>query len=199
MALFDRLNDFAKNISEKTTDAIETGKLNSRVNSERAAAGEELKKIGEYYYRIYADGGDADPEILEFCQNAKAHYDATAEAQAEIDRIRAENEAAKAAAVPVQVQTPLVSDGVACPGCGTVNGAGIKFCQNCGTKLEQPVTPTVTCASCGATNTPDTKFCAQCGTKLEVSAPQPRLCPACNSEVPEGTRFCPQCGQRIDA
>ena len=31
MALFDKLSDFAKNIGDKTTDAIETGKLNSKI------------------------------------------------------------------------------------------------------------------------------------------------------------------------
>ncbi len=201
MAFFDKLNDFAKNIGDKTTDAIETGKLNSRINSERNAAGEELKKIGEHYYNVFAAGGQVAPEVLEFCQGAKTHYDAAGEAQAEIDRIRAENEAAKAAAAaPVQAAPA----GITCPGCGTVNGAGIKFCQNCGSKLEAPppAPAGVTCPGCGTANTPGTKFCAQCGTKLEVPAPAPapapRLCPGCGAEVPDGTRFCPQCGQRMD-
>ena len=52
MAFFDKLNDFAKNISDKTTDAIETGKLQSKINNEKNLAGEELKKIGEFYYNI---------------------------------------------------------------------------------------------------------------------------------------------------
>ena len=85
MAFFDKLNDFAKNIGDKTTDAIETGKLNSKINAENTAAGEELKKIGAYYYNLFIAGDEnkaVAPEVLEFCQNAKAHYEAAAAAQA---------------------------------------------------------------------------------------------------------------------
>ena len=46
MALFDKLSSFAQNLTDKTNDAIETGKLNSKANSEKNLAGEELKKIG---------------------------------------------------------------------------------------------------------------------------------------------------------
>ena len=78
MAFFDKLNDFAKNIGDRTTDAIETGKLNSKVNAEKNLAGEDLKKIGEFYYNLFASGGEVAPEVLEACQSAKAHYDAAA-------------------------------------------------------------------------------------------------------------------------
>ena len=46
MAFFDKLNQMAKNIGDKTSDAIETSKLNSKINAETTAAGEDLKKIG---------------------------------------------------------------------------------------------------------------------------------------------------------
>ena len=98
MAFFDKLNDLAKNIGDKTTDAIETTKLNSKITTEKSAAGEDLKKIGAFYYAKFAAGEEIEPSLLERFQSAAAHYAAAAEAQAEIDRIRAENEAAKAAA-----------------------------------------------------------------------------------------------------
>lgn len=53
MAFFDKLGGLAKNIGDKTSDAIEINKLNSRINSEKAAAGEEMKKIGEFYYDFF--------------------------------------------------------------------------------------------------------------------------------------------------
>lgn len=83
MAFFDKLNQVAKNIGDKTNDAIETTRLNSKINAERSAAGEELKKIGEFYYARFAASGEAAPEVLEFCQSAKARYDAAAAARAE--------------------------------------------------------------------------------------------------------------------
>ena len=65
MAFFDKLNQVAKNIGDKTNDAIETTRLNSKINAERSAAGEELKKIGEFYYARFAASGEAAPEVLE--------------------------------------------------------------------------------------------------------------------------------------
>ena len=169
MALFDKLSDFAKNIGDRTTDAIETGKLNSKVNTEKNLAGEELKKIGEYYYNLWLESGEIAPEVLEFCAAAKAHYDAAAEAQAEIERIRAENEAAKAAAAaPITPAAPAAPAGIVCTACGTANNPGTKFCCNCGNKLEIPAPPAPkTCPSCGATIAEGMKFCGECGTRTE--------------------------------
>ena len=55
MAFFDKLSTFAQNLTDKANDTIETGKLNSKVNSEKNLAGEELKKIGTYYYEKFAN------------------------------------------------------------------------------------------------------------------------------------------------
>ena len=169
MAFFDKLNQVAKNIGDKTSDAIETGKLNSKVNSEKNLAGEELKKIGEFYYNAWLESGEIAPEVLEICIAAKAHYDAAAEAQAEIDRIRAENEAAKAAAAaPVTPAAPAAPAGIVCTACGTANNPGTKFCCNCGNKLEIPAPPEPKiCPNCGATVADGMKFCGECGQKME--------------------------------
>ncbi len=167
MAFFDKLNDFAKNIGERTNEAIETGKLNSRINAERSAAGEDMKKIGEHYYSLFAAGGEVAPEVLELCQSAKTHLDAADEAAAEIERIRAENEAARAAAAAA-ASAPAGSS--ACPGCGAVNAPGTRFCCECGGKLPEaaPAAPAArTCASCGAAVPPGVKFCSECGAKQE--------------------------------
>ena len=167
MALFNKLSDFAKNIGDKTTDAIETGKLNSRVNSEKNLAAKELEKIGRIYYDLWLETGEAAPEALELFREAKLHFDAAAEAQAEIDRIRAENEAAKAAAAAAQA-APTAPAGLTCTGCGTVNNPGTKFCCNCGTKLEPPAPPEPkTCPACGAEVAEGMKFCGECGAKTE--------------------------------
>ena len=151
MAFFDKLNEFTKNLGEMTTDAIETTKLNSKVNAEKTAAGEELKKIGEYYYGLYASEGVVAQEVLEFCEAAKTHYDAAAEAQAEIDKIKEAQEAAKAekeaaaqAAAAASMQAApveAVAGEIVCTNCGNANPAGTKFCGGCGTKLEIPEVP----------------------------------------------------------
>src|SRR4029077_3976548 len=51
-----------------------------------------------------------------------------------------------------------------CPGCGTANLEGKKFCGDCGTPL--PVRST----ACGAENPPGKKFCSDCGAALTLRA-----------------------------
>ena len=54
-----------------------------------------------------------------------------------------------------------------CPKCQFENPAGIKFCGECGNKLEK------ICSGCNTSNPPTFKFCGECGGKLEVSAEPP--------------------------
>lgn len=165
MAFLDKLNQVAKNIGDKTNDAIETTKLNSKINAEKSAAAEDLKKIGEHYYSLFAASGEATPEVLELCQSAKAHYDAAVEAQAEIERIKAEK---AAAAAPVAAPAPAAPMGNACPSCGASNAPGTKFCCECGGKLETPAVPQPkTCQECGAAVAEGLRFCGECGARLE--------------------------------
>ena len=177
MAFFDKLNQVAKNLGDKTTDAIETTKLNTKIHSEKNAAEEELKKIGEFYYNVFANGGSVAPEVLEFCQKAKEHYDAIEGAQAGINQIKADNEAAKAAAqTPVAPTAPVYEAPVAAAPAGNV------------------------CSACGAVNAEGTKFCFECGNKLEESAPAAPVnpvCPNCGTPIADGLRFCGECGTKI--
>ena len=158
MAFFDKLNQVAKNIGDKTSDAIETTRLNSKIAAEKLAANEELLKIGQHYYDLYL-AGQAEVEILEYCQAAKLHLDTADQLQAEIDRIKAESAAPAAPA-----------GGVTCPGCGASLPAGTKFCANCGSKVETaPVVQpqNVFCPGCGTQLSAGTKFCNSCGQRLE--------------------------------
>src|ERR687891_1080217 len=50
-----------------------------------------------------------------------------------------------------------------CPGCQHENPSGVKFCGECGARLESA------CLSCGASNPPGNKFCGQCGASLTQS------------------------------
>lgn len=49
-----------------------------------------------------------------------------------------------------------------CPSCGCENEPGVKFCSECGTKLEQAGH----CGECGAELKPGVKFCGECGARL---------------------------------
>jgi class 3 adenylate cyclase/tetratricopeptide (TPR) repeat protein len=47
-----------------------------------------------------------------------------------------------------------------CPSCGAPSRPGVKFCEECGARLE------IICPSCGAHVPPDKKFCGECGARL---------------------------------
>ena len=49
-----------------------------------------------------------------------------------------------------------------CPGCEYENPGDIKFCGNCGTKLEK------LCSNCNSANPPQFNFCGECGNKLDA-------------------------------
>jgi class 3 adenylate cyclase/tetratricopeptide (TPR) repeat protein len=53
-----------------------------------------------------------------------------------------------------------------CPGCQTENRSGVKFCEECGARLE------AVCPACGASVPPGKKFCGACGAALGA-APTP--------------------------
>ena len=47
-----------------------------------------------------------------------------------------------------------------CPSCQFENPEGVKFCVECGGKLE------IICTKCGYANSPSFKFCGECGNNL---------------------------------
>ena len=52
---------------------------------------------------------------------------------------------------------------MSCPKCGSDNREGIKFCEECGAKLE------LECPACKSKIPPGKKFCGECGTRLALS------------------------------
>ena len=111
MDFLDKIGNIAKNIGDRTNDAIEITKLNAKIASEKNAVGEDLKKIGEFYYKKFADEEPIDTEIQEFCDAAAGHYEIIDQAQAEIDRIKKERRS-RVNRTPKMVQrgrNPLIS------------------------------------------------------------------------------------------
>ena len=119
MAFMDKLKQGAKNIGNKTTDAIEITKLNNTINTEKYNAKEEFKKIGEYYYNLFTeDPAKVDEAVLEFCEAAKAHYIKAEEAQKTIDNIKAESAAKKEAAKAEKEAEEAAEEEEECCDCG---------------------------------------------------------------------------------
>jgi len=83
------------------------------------------------------------------------------------------------------------SAGVACPTCGKQNAAGVKFCADCGGKMEVAKVP---CVKCGAELREGAKFCSECGSTQEKAK-----CANCEHELNPGAKFCPECGTKTEA
>ncbi|CAN5520265.1 MAG: SPFH domain-containing protein [Acidobacteriota bacterium] len=83
------------------------------------------------------------------------------------------------------------ASGVLCPTCGKQNAAGVKFCSDCGGKMEVGKVP---CVKCGAELREGAKFCSECGTTQEKAK-----CSNCQFELAAGAKFCPECGTKTEA
>lgn len=127
----------------------------------------EMKEFSEREGKIYArlgrqvyetDGGENYPEI-----------------RAELDLLAANKQAAesrleRAEARNVPAGKPEEQEH-SCPNCGAYNPEGTNFCQECGTRLTQPVQQAPAakrfCPNCGTEVIAGHRFCSGCGTKME--------------------------------
>lgn len=155
MAFLDKLNEFAKSVSDAANDAVETTRAKSKINLEKKALDEAYRKIGEHYYNKRASGaGPVDDEVLELCIEVEEHLNTIAGIEADLEREREAKECR-------QPEPRYVS----CQSCGAKNDMEAKFCRECGAQLEKPVVA-VLCPSCGAANDCGARFCSECGAKL---------------------------------
>ncbi len=77
-----------------------------------------------------------------------------------------------------------------CRKCGAANSAGVKFCNDCGAKMEVDIVP---CVKCGAQLQSGAKFCIECGAKQEK-----QQCANCKAELNAGAKFCTECGHKVE-
>jgi hypothetical protein len=101
----------------------------------------------------YGQNPDAFPAQANKLQLIQANL---AEAQSALDQQTQQKQAADEAA-------EAAAAALACPSCGYQNPEGVKFCQECGTKLGSGAE---LCPSCGQENPPGTRFCGGCGAKI---------------------------------
>jgi membrane protease subunit (stomatin/prohibitin family) len=89
-----------------------------------------------------------------------------------------------------QQQQPPQAQTVPCPTCGKPNAAGVKFCSECGGKMEIAKVP---CVKCGAQLREGAKFCSECGSTQEK-----QKCANCQAELAPGAKFCAECGTKTE-
>ena len=164
MAFFDKLGEITKNVGDKTNDMIEINKLNSKIKTERTAIETVKAELGALYWAKFEAGTQLDDDAAALCAKMKGSFEAIAGFEAEIKRIKEENEKkpepASAAAAPAA--SAPVAEGTFCPSCGAKIASGAKFCPECGS----PAAPVKRiCPACGAELAEGAKFCPECGAK----------------------------------
>ncbi len=134
-SFFDSVKKTVQDVSNKTGDAIDTQKLNMKINSEKKNIEAGYTKLGEYLWsKINTEEVAKDEALQAICNEIQTGFDNIAAAEAEIQSIK--DKAAAAASAAASAAATTVAAGAAfCPNCGTPIAAGAKFCGGCGAKV----------------------------------------------------------------
>lgn len=196
MALFDKINDFAKTATEKTAsfakattekaeNAIETGKLNSRIAAEERNISAITLKIGEYFLAKLDSGEILDSDVMNMFESVKVCRNNIANFRKEIEALTSPKE------VPAEAAAP------ACPCCEAAPTepaepevpAEPAFCPCC--EGEQPA-----CEPVVLPLTNEERPVCDCEPAPKAEATY-KFCPMCGAKVEPEARFCPLCGAQL--
>ena len=88
----------------KASEMLEISKLKTKLNDVTQSRTLAKKEIGEYCYNMYKEGKINDPNILEFCRQIDATFEAAEEIERQMEAARAEY------AAKVEVADPSLND-----------------------------------------------------------------------------------------
>lgn len=77
-----------------------------------------------------------------------------------------------------------------CRKCGFINQEGVKFCSECGEKIE---ISKIECYSCKSLIGENAKFCPNCGASMNK-----KICTVCNTKNLPNVKFCSECGNKLE-
>ena len=140
MAFFDRLNEMAKTVSEKTNDSLEINKLIGEINLTKGNIQSFQRELGEHFWAKFVTGEQFDDEAMMICDKIVAAQDKIHGMEAQIAQIKAEGKAAEKTAEAEQAaeRAGIEKEPVpVCTECGAVLAEGQKFCGECGKPVEK--------------------------------------------------------------
>ncbi len=210
------VTEFSDALGELKIPALDLAAQYKEVGEQiRAKINEDFKGYGLEVTKFYVENISLPPEV-EAAMDKRASMGALGDAQqymqfqaADALRDAAQNEGGGAGlgaglgagfAVGGQMANAFGQQGgtgaqgastVPCPSCGKPNAAGVKFCADCGGKMEIAKVP---CVKCSAELREGAKFCSECGATQEKAK-----CANCQFELAAGAKFCPECGTKTEA
>ena len=122
-----KFGDYARNIGDKASGAIETTKLNSKINKEKIAINEYMQQIGEIYYRKYQANEVDDPEMASLLSAIDEHNRIIADTYNKIDAIQSGSNQDQAGG-----SDTLPDPDTVCQSCGAHYLPGASTCLMCG-------------------------------------------------------------------
>lgn len=125
-------------------------KASSDVSELKAQEKQLLAEIGKTAYEQNPDGWPQSEKLKLVRMNL-------AEAERIMKKAEVDQQQAEAAQAAVDAS-------LTCPSCSFRNPEGVKFCQECGSKLQTDA-PAI-CPSCNAKLEPGTRFCGECGANI---------------------------------
>ena len=120
MAFFDKVKQGLDAASKKTSEVIETTKINSSIRGEKDAIEEVFRQIGKTTFEQYVATGSGYEEYLGIFQAILGHQAKVAEHALKLDELK------------------NVKD---CPNCHAEQHREVLFCSKCGYSFEAPQTP----------------------------------------------------------
>lgn len=180
-----KISQLGQNAIKKTKDMSESVRIAGLVKEEENKQIELYKKMGEYLYENEAD--KADGQLKVWCTEVLA---------------------SKALVKQYEEQIKILKGSVNCPNCGAVVPSTSKFCNMCGSKIEESGVEMPQnneknrCPNCGKAVGEGNMFCTACGTKisenvLEKEKLHVSICSECGCEINPQQRFCVNCGTKL--
>ncbi|HWQ89769.1 MAG TPA: zinc ribbon domain-containing protein [Desulfitobacteriaceae bacterium] len=123
MDLIDKLSSFAKDAIDKTSELLDITGLKAKITAEETKISISKGKIGEHYWEKFQAGAELDEEAAALCTEIKNSLTTIEGYKAEIEKIKAGQE-----------KNPGAAN--VCPSCGQPVTEGVKFCSECGAKIE---------------------------------------------------------------
>ena len=125
---------------------------------------EKLKELKKREHEVYAEigrrvykenGAEAYPLEVE---KLRRIYDERRAAELEVESLAEERR-----------QAESKGENRRCPRCGTINLPEVKFCRECGQKMDEQAE--LCCGACGGKNPEGTRFCGFCGARMGQPPP----------------------------